>query len=144
MKRLRIALVVVAQFFFFAIAENITVYKSPTCGCCSEWVEIMEKAGHKVRVHHTDDLQAVKDHYGLPRQLGSCHTAIINGYVFEGHIPEQDIMDFLRDTPEGAKGLAVPGMPAHSPGMARKGDAYRDFNVIMFDEQERLSLFKRY
>ncbi len=144
MSLLRLGLVAIIQLFVFAVAESITVYKSPTCGCCQEWVGIMQEAEHEVQIKHTQNLQAVKDDYGLPKQLGSCHTAIIDGYVFEGHIPELDIAAFLANPPANAKGLAVPGMPAKSPGMSRPGESYAGFNVIVFDEQNRLSLFKRY
>lgn len=144
MNSFRLMLIVSIQIFAFAFAENITVYKSPTCGCCSAWVKIMEQAGHEVTVHHHDNLQPIKDDLGLPRQLGSCHTAVIKDYIFEGHIPEEDILSFLANPPEGAKGLAVPGMPAASPGMARRGQAYKDFNVIQFDEDGGLSLFRKY
>jgi hypothetical protein len=128
----------------FAWAETITVYKSPTCGCCSEWVKIMEAAGHEVHVKHPANLQRTKEKLGVPNQLGSCHTAVINDYVFEGHIPEQDVMAFLANPPEGARGLAVPGMPAHSPGMVEEGVEYSGFNVIGFDDQNKLFLYKKY
>ncbi len=128
----------------FVFAENITVYKSPTCGCCSQWVAIMEKAGHEVTIEHPRDLQATKSALGVPEQLGSCHTAVISGYIFEGHIPEQDIMSFLENPTPGAIGIAVPGMPANSPGMARQGSAYSNFNVIAFDESNNLTLYRRY
>lgn len=128
----------------FVFAEAITVYKSPTCGCCTEWAAIMEKSGHTINVVHPADLQGVKEDLGVPRQLGSCHTSVINGYVFEGHIPEQDILAFLDNPPEGAKGLAVPGMPGRSPGMARPGQSYSGFNVVQFNEKHQLSLFSRY
>jgi hypothetical protein len=128
----------------FVWAEAITVYKSPTCGCCSEWVKIMEKAGHTVETHHPKDLQQTKDNLGLPPQLGSCHTAVINDFIFEGHIPEADILSFLENPPEGARGLAVPGMPGKSPGMARKGQDYEGFNVILFDDKNKLSLYNKY
>jgi len=125
-------------------AENMTVYKSPTCGCCSEWIKIMEAKGHNVDTKQPQDLGRVKADLGVPKQLGSCHTAVINGYVFEGHIPEADILAFLNNPPEGAKGLAVPGMPAMSPGMAPEGAEYKDFDVIGYDEQGKLFLFNRY
>ncbi len=131
-------------FLSSAFAENITVYKSPSCGCCSEWVKIMEAAGHEVDIKQPFNLQKTKDKLGVPKQLGSCHTAVINGFLFEGHIPEADILAFLENPPAGAKGLAVPGMPAHSPGMASEGDEYKDFNVIGFDEQGKFSLVNKY
>ncbi|TCS37124.1 DUF411 domain-containing protein [Reinekea marinisedimentorum] len=144
MNSFRLMLVAGIQIFVFAMAESITVYKSPTCGCCSQWVSIMEEAGHEVTVHHSDSLQSIKDDLGLPPQLASCHSAVINGYVFEGHIPEADILSFLENPPQGARGLAVPGMPARSPGMARPGQSYKDFNVIAFHEDNRFTLYRKY
>lgn len=125
-------------------AESITVYKSPTCGCCTEWIKIMESKGHQVKVEHPFNLQATKDKLGVPKQLGSCHTAVIDGYLFEGHIPERDILRFLASPPAGAKGLAVPGMPQLSPGMAAPGKKYSGFKVIGFDVNGKFSLVNEY
>lgn len=144
MTTLRILLLAVIASLASAWAENITVYKSPTCGCCSEWIKIMEGHGHKVKVEHPRDLDKVKNELGIPRQLGSCHTAVIGDYLFEGHIPEADILAFLENPPEGAKGLAAPGMPAMSPGMAPEGAEYKDFNIIGFDDQGRFFLYNQY
>lgn len=127
-----------------AAAESITVYKSPTCGCCAEWVKIMESKGHKVKIKHPSNLERTKSDLGVPKRLGSCHTAVINGYLFEGHIPEQDILSFLANPPAGAKGLAVPGMPQMSPGMAPHGKEYSDFKVIGFNVSGKLSLVNQY
>jgi hypothetical protein len=127
-----------------AAAESITVYKSPTCGCCAEWIKIMESKGHDVKVMHPFNLQRTKMDLGIPRQLASCHTAVINGYLFEGHIPEQDVARFLANPPAGAKGLAVPGMPQMSPGMAPPGKAYSGFRVVGFDVNGKYSLVNQY
>ncbi|MFQ3231788.1 DUF411 domain-containing protein [Reinekea sp.] len=144
MKKINRLLVMLIALSSFVWAESMTVYKSPTCGCCTEWIAIMEKAGHDVTVIHPYDLQKVKDELGLPRQLGSCHTAVIQDYIFEGHIPEADILSFLANPPENAKGLAVPGMPGKSPGMARPGEKYENFNVVQFSDENKLSLYRRY
>jgi len=128
----------------FTFAEAITVYKSPTCGCCQEWVELMESAGHRVTVEHPSNLEKTKQTLGVPKALGSCHTAVINGYLFEGHIPEVDIAAFLANPPAGSRGLAVPGMPANSPGMAAPGSAYQGFKVIGFDDMGHYSLVRQY
>lgn len=125
-------------------AESITVYKSASCGCCAEWVKIMESKGHDVTIKHPFNLQRTKDELGVPKQLGSCHTAVINGYLFEGHIPENDILTFLANPPADALGLAVPGMPGNSPGMARKGQSYNGFNVIGFTKSGEFSLVNKY
>ena len=144
MKLLSTVIILFTFFLNSAWAESITVHKSPTCGCCVEWIKIMEAAGHEVEVEHPSSLQRTKDKLGVPEQLGSCHTAVINDYIFEGHIPEADIIAFLANPPAGARGLAVPGMPAHSPGMAAPGVSYSGFNVIQFDDENKLSLFRAY
>lgn len=141
---MKLSLLALSFFASTVAAESITVYKSPTCGCCTGWVKIMESKGHEVKVEHPSDLQAVKNKLGVPRQLGSCHTAVIDGYLFEGHIPEQDILGFLANPPAGAKGLAVPGMPQMSPGMASPGRKYSGFKVIGFDVDGKLSLVNQY
>ena len=96
--------------------NTLVVYKSATCGCCKNWVEHMRQAGFTVVVHDTDDVQPVKDESGVPAALRSCHTAFVGKYVIEGHVPAPDVRRLLREHLAVA-GLAVPGMPAGSPGM---------------------------
>jgi hypothetical protein len=141
---MRLLILVLSFLAGTAAAESITVYKSPTCGCCVEWIKIMESKGHEVKVEHPFNLQGTKNNLGIPKQVGSCHTAVINGYLFEGHIPEQDILRFLANPPVGAKGLAVPGMPQMSPGMAPPGKGYSGFRVIGFDVNGKFSLVNQY
>lgn len=95
---------------------TVTVYKSPTCGCCTKWVEHLQAYGFTVTSRDTDDMTTVKDANGVPDRLQSCHTALVGGYVIEGHVPAATIDRLLRERPRIA-GLAVPGMPAGSPGM---------------------------
>jgi len=121
----RFALKLFVPLFLIAgpvMAETMQVYKSPTCGCCTGWVKHMENAGYDVIVHHVENVNPIKEAHGLPPALASCHTAIINGYLFEGHVPASDIKRFLQEKPH-AKGLAVPGMPAgeNVPGMEVAG-----------------------
>lgn len=103
------------------VASNATgplvkVYKSPTCGCCRNWVDHLRENGFDVVAIDTDDLAAVKTAHGVPRAVESCHTAIVDGYVIEGHVPSDLIAKLLTERPAIA-GLAVPGMPMGSPGM---------------------------
>lgn len=93
----------------------VTVYKTPTCGCCTEWTSYLEAHGFEVVLHDLDDLSAIKDELRVPRGLRSCHTARIGEHVIEGHVPVDDIRRFLTTEPSGV--LAVPGMPLGSPGM---------------------------
>lgn len=119
---------------------DVVVYKSPTCGCCSLWVDHMEAAGFTVSAENVLDMASVKHREGVPMDLSSCHTAIIGDYVFEGHIPARVIQDFLAEAPELA-GLAVPGMPIGSPGM--EGPNPMPYDVIAFDRQGNRGVFER-
>ena len=94
----------------------VQVYKSPTCGCCTAWVEHMQQAGFPVQVHETDRLDEVQRQLGVPYAKGSCHTARVDGYVIEGHVPPAEVQRLLAQRPD-ARGLVLPGMPAGSPGM---------------------------
>lgn len=94
----------------------ITVYKSPTCGCCGLWVDHMREAGFRVEVIEEQNLGPRKAALGVPPGMGSCHTATVGGYVIEGHVPADDVRRLLLERP-AARGLAVPGMPIGSPGM---------------------------
>ena len=93
----------------------LEVWKDPDCGCCNDWIRHVEASGLRTRVHDTGNLQA-RDRLGMPRRLGSCHTAQVGGYVIEGHVPAREIHRLLRERPK-ALGLTVPGMPIGSPGM---------------------------
>ena len=112
------------------LPRAMTVYKSPTCGCCSAWIEHVEKAGFRCTVRDLPDLTEVKASFGVPRALESCHTAQIGGYLVEGHVPADLIEKLLREKPT-ARGLAVPGMPIGSPGM--EGGTPERYQVLLFD-----------
>ncbi|MDE1211498.1 DUF411 domain-containing protein [Vibrio aestuarianus] len=118
-----------------AIASaTVTNYKSPYCGCCGDWSKHMEQQGFTVKEELHENMNPIKQKFGITQELTSCHTAVIDGYVFEGHVPADDIKAFLANPPQNAKGLAVPGMPIGSPGMeyGNKKDAY---SVYAFNEQ---------
>ena len=99
-------------------ATAVTVYKSPTCECCTNYVHYLEKNGFAVKAINKDDMDAIKKRYGTAR-AASCHTALINGYVVEGHVPARAIRRLLREKPAIA-GISAPGMPQHSPGMGEE------------------------
>ena len=99
---------------------QITVWKSPACGCCGEWVAHLRKNGFEVVTNDVKDTTSVRQRLGLPDQFASCHTAQLGSYVIEGHVPAQELRRLLREKP-GARGLAVPGMPMGSPGMEMDG-----------------------
>ncbi|EKE43098.1 hypothetical protein OCGS_2689 [Oceaniovalibus guishaninsula JLT2003] len=113
----------------------MTVAKDPSCGCCTAWAAIMERAGYDVAIEHTtyDALDRLKAARGIPATLAGCHTATVQGYTIEGHVPAADIDRLLAERPD-AVGLAVPGMPMGSPGMGPESsrDAY-DVLLVMKD-----------
>ena len=116
----------------------IEVYKTPTCGCCSKWVEHLRNNGFTVRTINLDRLGDVKARHGVPSRVQSCHTGLIDGYVIEGHVPASDIHALLKKRPS-VVGLAVPGMPIGSPGM--EGPNARPYDVVTFDKQGRSEVF---
>ncbi len=97
-------------------APMVEVYKSSTCGCCKDWIRHLEADGFKVKANDVPDTRNYRARFGLPDKYGSCHTALVGGYVVEGHVPAREIRRLLRERPT-ALGLAVPGMPIGSPGM---------------------------
>jgi hypothetical protein len=109
--------------------QIITVYKDPSCDCCSGWVQHLQHAGFTVKTIETSDLKPVKTRLGVPNDLAACHTAQIGGYVIEGHVPAVALKRFLNDKPS-AIGLAVPGMPVGSAGM--EGGTAEPYDVMMF------------
>lgn len=122
----------------------VEVWKDPNCGCCKDWVAHLEKNGFQVKVHETGN-NAVRARLGIPQKLGSCHTALVQGYALEGHVPASDIARLLKEKPQ-AIGLAVPGMPVGSPGM--DGEVYggrRDrYDVLLVLKDGSSKVFKSY
>jgi hypothetical protein len=121
----------------------ITVYKSSTCGCCAKWVDHLRANGFTTTVHDTEEMDQLKDELGVPPALRSCHTALAEKYLIEGHVPAADIRRLLAERPK-AIGLAVPGMPSGTPGMAQPGDKIQDFAVLAFQSDGSTKLFARY
>lgn len=111
---------------------KMTVYKSPTCGCCAKWVEHMKSAGFDVTVHDVPNVGLVKVEHHVPSDLAACHTAIVDGYVVEGHVPADVVLRMLKEKPHIA-GLSVPGMPVGAPGMEGDGSVKEHYDVIAFD-----------
>lgn len=117
----------------------VHVYKTAACGCCTKWVDHMREAGFAVTVEDTRDLMAVKRREGIPTDLNSCHTALVDGYVVEGHVPASVVQAFLDEAPQ-ARGLAVPGMPMGSPGM--EGLRSEAYDVFAFDAEGGRTVFR--
>ncbi len=107
------------------------VIKSPSCGCCAKWVEYMKKSGFQVTVENKEEFTDIKRSNGVTAKLESCHTALVGGYVIEGHVPEDLVKKLLAEKPVGIKGLAAPGMPPSSPGMDMPGNAH--YVIYSFD-----------
>jgi hypothetical protein len=122
---------------------RITVYKTPTCGCCRLWVDHARAglAGYEIKTLDMDDLTEVKTRLGVPESLQSCHTTITGPYVFEGHVPADLIKRFLRERPK-ALGLAVPGMPLGSPGM-EMGGRKQPYDVVLFEKTGKTRVYAR-
>lgn len=120
----------------------MTVFKSPTCGCCTAWIDHLRAAGFRVEVTDTADMVAVKTAMGVPPEMGSCHTAEIDGVLIEGHVPAGDIADFMAERPEGVRGLAVPGMPVGSPGMEVAGQPADPYDVVAFSDDGSTSVYR--
>ncbi len=119
-------------------ATRITVYKDPNCGCCTAWNEAMRKAGFVVDVRDTPNIGAVKGSLGVPEALASCHTGVVAGYLFEGHVPPDLVQKVLKEKP-AIVGLFVPGMPAGSPGM--EGPSPERYDVIALGRDQRRSVY---
>lgn len=123
--------------------QIVTVYKSPTCGCCTEWEEHLRASGFEVESRPTRQMSRVKRERSVPEPMHSCHTAEVDGYVIEGHVPAESIADLLSEQPE-MEGLAVSGMPIGSPGMEVPGRPDESYNVVAFNEDGSGSVFARY
>jgi len=122
-------------------ASTVVVYKSPACGCCTKWIEHMVAAGFEVEVHDETDMNAVKIKNGVRPVYASCHTALVGGYVIEGHVPADQIVRLLAEKP-AVLGLSAPGMPVGSPGMESSDPSqHQDFDVLTFDGAGRTSVY---
>ena len=125
-----------------AHAASMTVYKSPSCGCCGKWVEHVEKHGFTVKTVPTADMAAVKKRLGVPDTLASCHSTVVNKYVVEGHVPAADIKRLLAQKPK-ARGIAVAGMPMGSPGMEH-GNHREPYATMLIGSNGKATHFARH
>ncbi|WP_290653228.1 DUF411 domain-containing protein [Idiomarina sp.] len=132
----------VAQAESGKTVQAITIYKSPNCGCCQDWAEHLAANGLETRIVETDNLNEIKQEYDVPRDMASCHTALIGDLVIEGHVPANDIVAYLEDPQFNTIGLSVPGMPHGTPGMetGRKDD----YQVIAFNANGKQGVFREH
>ena len=139
--RIVFAFSLLAGLLLQAAPPEVDVYKTRTCGCCAKWVDHLKANGFAPRVMDVPSTAEYRKQYGVPEKLQSCHTAVVGGYAIEGHVPAADIHRLLKQKPK-AKGLAVPGMPAGSPGMETgRRDAY---SVLLFNTDGSTSVFQKY
>jgi hypothetical protein len=124
-----------------ALAADIVVYKSEGCGCCKKWVEHLRENGFSVKTNDVEDVTPYKQANHVPSELASCHTAVVDGYVIEGHVPASDIQRLLKQRPKIA-GLAVPGMPLGSPGM--EADTAQPYEVMSFDKTGKAKVYAKH
>lgn len=128
-------------------AQEVTVYKSPQCGCCGKWIAHMRMAGFDVKTQDVNNLQNIRTEQGVPQKLASCHTAVVGDYVVEGHVPADSIKRLLAEQPDVA-GIAVPGMPLGAPGMKPTGSqgipaSYdMSYHVLTFDGEGNTTVFE--
>jgi hypothetical protein len=122
---------------------KVTVYKDASCGCCTKWVDHLRSAGFKPVVHDRTDMDALKDSLGVPVSLRSCHTAMAGKYIVEGHVPAGDVKALITRAPKGVLGIAVPDMPAGSPGMEMPGRRDK-YDVVAFSAGGKTSVFARH
>lgn len=124
-----------------AMAEDIMVYKSPTCGCCKKWVNHLRKEGFNVKTKDYRDMKPIKQTFGVKPKFQSCHTAKVGKYFIEGHVSASDIKKLLKEKPD-IKGLAAPGMPMGSPGM--EGHRKDKYDVIAIDKNDNATIYTRH
>lgn len=122
-----------------AADDEVVMYKDPNCGCCGKWAEHMRDSGFTVKEISTGEMALVKSEAGVPRTLGSCHTAKVGGYVVEGHVPAADVKRLLADKP-AVVGISAPGMPQGSPGMEGPYEPDR-YDVVSFDAGGKVEVF---
>jgi hypothetical protein len=127
--------------FASAAAPVVEVYKSEYCGCCTEWVKHLEANGFKVKTQNVANPSDYREKFGIPQDLGSCHTALVQGYALEGHVPAAEIKRLLAEKPK-AKGLAVPSMPLGSPGM--EGNRKHPYDVMLVRSDGRYTVYTHY
>lgn len=127
-----------------AQVHSIDVYHSPTCGCCKGWIKHLEAHNFQVKSIEMYDVSPIKQKFGVPPQGASCHTAIVDGLVVEGHVPAQDIKQLLRTKDRDIRLLTVPGMPSGGPGMDMPGAKKDDFEVYAVSEKNEVSIYKSY
>ena len=140
MKKTILSLMLITSSIFSMEGKTMTVYKSPSCGCCSEWIDIMKSKGFKVDVIETNEVNNIKQKAGLQAGQTSCHTAFVDGYVVEGHVNYSAIKKMLEEKPN-IIGITVPGMPIGSPGM-EQGNTKQAYNILYVNKDGSTGVYE--
>jgi len=143
MKKTILLTMAALTFSFADMAKEMTVYKTPYCGCCSSWIAQMKDKGFNIKTIVQDNFDKLKASKGLTPQTASCHTALIDGYVIEGHVDYSAIKKLLTQKPKDIKGLTVPGMVVGSPGM-EMGDRKDPYNIMALKKDGTLEIYEKH
>ena len=143
LKKSLLILTLIASNVFAIDGKKMTVYKSPFCGCCTEWTKIMEKKGFDITVIKTEEMNEIKNKFNIKNEHASCHTAIVDGYYIEGHVNYSAIKKLLSEKPGNIVGLSVPGMVVGSPGMEYK-DIKKPYNILSINKKGTSSIYEKH
>ena len=136
-------MIMAISFSYAQMAKDMTVYKSPYCGCCGNWISQMKDKGFNIKVVERENFDDIKAKVGLTPQTASCHTALIDGYFIEGHVDYSAIKKLLTQKPKDVKGLTVPGMVVGSPGM-EMGDKKDPYNIIAIKKDGSSQIYEKH
>ncbi|WP_419763577.1 MAG: DUF411 domain-containing protein [Arcobacter sp.] len=142
MKKIILSLLFIATSIFAMEGKTMTVYKSPYCGCCEKWINIMKSKGFDVKTIETNSVNEVKKRVGLQAGQTSCHTAIVDGYFIEGHVDYSAVQKMLNEKPN-ILGISVPGMPIGSPGM-EQGNMKQAYNIIYINKDGSIGVYEKH
>ena len=140
MKKTILSLMLITSSIFAMEGKTMTVYKSPSCGCCSDWIDIMKTKGFKIDVIETNEVNNIKQKAGLQAGQTSCHTAFVDGYVVEGHVDYSAVKKMLVEKPN-ILGITVPGMPIGSPGM-EQGNTKQAYNILYVNKDGSTDMYE--
>lgn len=142
MKKTILISILLASSVFAMEGKKMTVYKSPYCGCCTKWIDIMKTKGFEVKTIMSNNMNEIKSKVGISKNMASCHTAIVDGYVIEGHVDYSAVKKMLTEKPN-IIGITVPGMPVGSPGM-EQGNMKQAYNVLSINKNGSLAIYEKH
>ncbi|MBU3015625.1 DUF411 domain-containing protein [Poseidonibacter lekithochrous] len=142
MKKTILISIFLAASVFAIEGKKMTVYKSPSCGCCTKWVDIMKTKGFEVNTITSNNMNQIKEKVGITKKTASCHTAIVDGYVIEGHVDYSAVKKMLTEKPN-IIGITVPGMPIGSPGM-EQGNMKQAYNILSINKNGSVEVYEKH